>query len=140
MRILGIDYGTKRIGIAMSDEAGQFAIPHSTIQNVPNSTSNVILKRRAIIGEIVSIANKNTVSIIVIGESRDYKGEPNKIFADVLELKKELESLSFTVHLEPEFMTSQQAERFQGKNDLTDASAAALILQAYLDKNKAIKE
>ena len=136
MRILGIDYGTKRIGIAISDEAGQFAIPHSTVQNVSNSTSNLILKRRAIVGNIVSIANKNAVSTIVIGESRDYHGEPNKILSDVMELKKELESLNFIVHLEPEFMTSQQAERHQGKNEMTDASAAALILQAYLDKNK----
>ena len=124
----------------MSDEAGQFAMPHSTIQNVSNSTSNLILKRRAIIGEIVSIANKNTASTIVIGESRDYKGEPNKILSDVMEVKKELESLGFIVHLEPEFMTSQQAERFQGKNELSDASAAALILQAYLDKNKVVNE
>ena len=38
------------------------------------------------------------------------------------------------VFLEPEFMTSVAAERFQGKNDMHDASAAALILQSFLDK------
>jgi RNase H-fold protein (predicted Holliday junction resolvase) len=38
------------------------------------------------------------------------------------------------VVFEPEFLTSHQAEYFQGKHDLLDASAAALILQSYLDK------
>ena len=42
----------------------------------------------------------------------------------------------FEVVLEPEFMTSAQAERLQGKNDKIDASAAALILQSYLDRIK----
>ena len=123
MRILGIDYGTKRIGIAMSDEAGQFAMPLIVLANSKNSLE-----------EVIGLANKNDVKEIIIGESRDYKGQPNKILPEVLNLKKELELKGLVVHLEPEFMTSQQAERFQGKNELTDASAAALILQAYLDK------
>jgi len=123
MRILGIDYGTKRIGIAMSDEAGQFAMPVVVLSSSKDNLE-----------EIVGLANKNDVKDIVLGESRNYKGQPNKILPEVLNLKKELELKGLVVHLEPEFMTSQQAERFQGKNDLTDASAAALILQAYLDK------
>ena len=123
MRILGIDYGTKRVGIAMSDEAGQFAMPLVVLQN-----------SKDIVEEVVGLANKNSVKKIVLGESRDYKGQPNKILPEVLNLKTELESRGMVVHLELEFMTSQQAERFQGKNDLTDASAAALILQAYLNR------
>ena len=38
--------------------------------------------------------------------------------------------------LQPEFMTSIQAEYFQGKTDMTDAAAATIILQSYLDSNK----
>jgi len=125
MRILGIDYGTKRIGIAMSDEAGRFAIPLIVFSNSKNYVE-----------EIVGLATKNNVKEIILGESRDYKGQPNKILPEVLVLKERLEGKGFVVHLEPEFMTSQQAERFQGKNDMTDASAAALILQAFLDKCK----
>ena len=125
MRILGIDFGTKRIGIAMSDEAGQFAMPLIVFSN-----------SKKYFEEIVGLAQKNNVNEIVLGESRDYKGQPNKILPEVLVLKEKLESEGFIVHLEPEFMTSQQAERFQGKNNMTDASAAALILQAYLEKNK----
>ena len=130
MRILGIDYGTKRIGIAVSDPDAQFALPHSVIQN---STSDQA--RATVVAEIVSIAEINDVKEIVMGESRDYHGQPNKSLPDALDLKKELEIKGYIVHLEPEFMTSVQAERLQGKNNSSDASAAALILQAYLDKN-----
>ena len=125
MRILGIDYGTKRIGIAVSDPDAQFALPYSVISNSPT-----------FISEISAIASTNEVKTIIIGESRDYHGEPNKILPEVLSLKKDLESQGFTVNLELEFMTSVQAERFQGKNDKSDSSAAALILQSYLDSHR----
>ncbi len=129
MRILGIDYGTKRIGIAVSDPDAQFALPHSVIQNS-------ISTHESVLEEISAVAKVNEVQTIVIGESRDYKGQPNKILPEVLKVKQELESRGFVVHLEMEFMTSIQAERFQGKNEHSDASAAALILQAYLDGHK----
>jgi putative Holliday junction resolvase len=124
-RILGIDYGSKRVGIAISDENQQFALPVLVIKSSKN-----LLK------DIIKIAKENTTSEIVMGESRNYKGQPNEIFSDANILKKELEDSGFKVYFELEFMTSVQAERFQGKSDMTDASAAALILQSYLDKNK----
>ena len=129
MRLMGIDYGSKRVGIAVSDEAGQFALPYSVISN-SESHSDVL------VDEIMKIAEENGTKEVVMGESRDYKGEANKIMARSLELKKHLESAGLVVYLEPEFMTSVQAERFQGKNAKSDSSAAALILQAYLDKRK----
>ncbi len=124
-RILGIDYGTKRIGIAISDEGRQFAMPLTVIGHSPELGS-----------EIEKIALDNEAKEIVLGESRDYKGKPNKILLDSMEFKDDLESRGFTVTFEPEFMTSVQAERFQGKTEMSDASAAALILQSYLDRNK----
>ena len=127
MRLLGIDYGTKRVGIALSDEASQFALPFAVIANSQSLMSGLA-------GEVEKIAIANEVREIVLGESKDYKGEPNKIMSGSLELKKQLESKGFIVCLQPEFMTSVQAERLQGKNAKSDSSAAALILQAYLDK------
>jgi putative Holliday junction resolvase len=135
MRLLGIDYGSKRVGVALSDEAGQFAIPYSVIAN-SRTISNGSLHSSGLIDEIENIASKNQVKEIVMGESRDYKGAANAIMVDGLKLKEQLESKGFIVHLEPEFMTSVQAERLQGKNAKSDSSAAALILQAYLDKEK----
>lgn len=122
-RILGIDYGTKRVGLAISDENKQFALPLVVISN----TSELC-------AEIAKNAIEHEAKEIVIGESRNYKGEPNAIFLDADDLKKKLEKLGFKVYLELEFMTSIQAERLQGKNSMTDASAAALILQSYLDR------
>jgi len=124
-RILGIDYGTKRIGVAISDEARQFAMPLSVLTHSPQ-----------LVAEIEKIALDNETREIVLGESRDYKGLPNKILLDSMEFKDDLESRGFKVVFEPEFMTSVQAERFQGKNEMSDASAAALILQSYLDRIK----
>jgi len=133
MRILGIDYGTKRVGIAVSDPDAHFALPHSIIQRASKDDMSKVVE------EIVSIATINEAKTIVIGESRDYKGQPNKIMPEISVLKTDLESRGFDVQLELEFMTSVQAERFQGKTSLSDASAAALILQAYLDKQGSIK-
>ncbi len=128
MRLLGIDYGSKRIGIALSDLGRQFAMPFSVINNSKNHLQ-----------EIIKIAQEKDIKEIVIGESKNYKGEANTILPESLNFKMDLEKEGFTVHLEPEFMTSANAERFQGKNDMLDASAAALILQSFLDKQK-VKE
>lgn len=124
MRILGIDYGTKRVGVALSDESRKFALPFIVIEN-----------KKTLLGQIEGIAKENGVKEVVVGESRDYKGEPNKIFAAAEHFIKELENRGFVVHKELEYMSSAQAERIQGKNEKTDASAAAIILQSYLDKN-----
>jgi putative Holliday junction resolvase len=125
MRILGIDYGMKRIGIAVSDESRKFALPVVVVKN-----SDIALK------EIIEIARQHETKEMVIGESRNYKQQPNAIFEEADAFKKELEKAGFTVHLELEFMTSVNAERLQGKNNMSDASAAALILQSYLDREK----
>ena len=125
MRILGIDFGSKRIGIAVSDEAGQFALPVSVVKN-----SDTAIK------EVIEIAHQYALQEMVMGESRNYKGEPNSIYPDSLAFKVLLEKQGYTLHLEPEFMTSINAERFQGKNEMHDASAAALILQSFLDKRR----
>jgi putative holliday junction resolvase len=124
-KIMGIDYGSKRIGVALSDEGGQFAMPHSVIGN-----------QSGVLDSIVKIAQEKEVTEIVLGESKNYKGEDNAILAPSLEFKKSLETRGFIVHLEPEFMTSAHVEKLQGKTELMDASAAALILQSFLDKRR----
>ena len=126
MRLLGVDYGSKRIGIALSDEGLQFAMPLAVVSNSKDT-----------LNEVVGIAQKHGVVDIVLGESKDYKGQANAILEQSLKFKDALEQQGFVVHLEPEFMTSTNAERFQGKTDMLDASAAALILQSFLDKQRA---
>jgi putative Holliday junction resolvase len=123
MRHLGIDFGSKRVGIALSDERGEFAIPF------------IVLKfSKKLVGEIVDIAKENKVEKIIMGESKDYNGKPNSIYEASIKFKKELEAEGYEVIMEPEFMTSVHVEKLQGKTATMDSSAAALILQSYLDK------
>jgi len=124
MRYLGIDYGTKRVGVAVSDPTAKFALPLSVVAN----TSDLV-------AEIEKIALDNEVAEIVIGESRQYDMSANAILPAILAFKEALEARGLRTRLELEFMTSVQAERFQGKNGKTDASAAALILQSFLDRD-----
>ena len=122
-RLLGVDYGSKRVGVAVSDEGRKLAFPVSVVANTPE-----------LLAEIEKIALDNETREIVMGESRDYAGQPNEVMLASVEFKEKLEADGYTVHFEPEFMSSVQAERWQGKNDKSDSSAAAIILQSYLDK------
>jgi len=126
MKYLGIDYGAKNIGLALSDELHTMAFPLSVISPSEN-----------IISEISKICKENSVGEIVVGESLNFEQKENEIMKEVLPFVEKLKSgLCLPVHLHPEFMTSMEAERLQGKNSMHDASAAALILKSYLESNK----
>ncbi len=127
MRILGIDYGEKKIGIAISDENAKFAFPNTVIDNT--SISNVLKT-------IKIICDKNNIGKIVIGQSLDFKGQPNPIMKRIEKFKTFLEErLNLPLEFENEVLTTKQAERSMGKSEKTHSSAAALILQSYLDRN-----
>lgn len=120
---MGIDYGSKRIGVALSDESGVIAMPKAVLPN-----------NRFLFGEIKNLCEGHKVKAIVLGQSVDFKGNDNPIMKDISLFKAELErDLHLPVYLEPEFMTSRQAAREQGEHPLLDASAAALILRSFLD-------
>lgn len=126
MKFLGIDYGAKRVGIATSDEERTLAFPRSVLPN-----------NKKLISTIKEICDTERIEAIVVGESLDYKMKPNVIMEKITPFVHELKKTTgLPVYLEQEFMTSFAAERFQGKGELTDASAAALILQSYLDRTK----
>lgn len=123
-RFLGVDFGTKKVGFAVSDEAGSMAFPYAVIPNTA-----------ALFEKIAEICAKENIGAIIIGESRDFDGIPNPVMKKIVPFKKKLEDkLGFPVHLEPEFLTSKQARNIQEGSALTDASAAAIILQSWLDK------
>lgn len=137
MKYLGLDYGTKRIGVAVSDDTGALAFPLTIIIAGPKALT-----------EVADLAQKNKVGSIVIGESLNFKNESNAVMEDIEQFKKDLTELAqVPVHYEREFFTSAFAARQfapeekshkQNQNqDKLDASAAALILQSYLDRIKA---
>jgi putative transcription antitermination factor YqgF len=129
MKYLGIDYGEKRVGIAISDKEGKVAFPKEVLEN----NSKLIQK-------IADLCKESEVGTIVIGESKNYKGEDNKINPKIIAFKKKLSSIiKLPIFLEPEFMSSMQVEKNFGKTDMLDASAAAIVLQTFIDKEKSRK-
>lgn len=147
MKFLGIDYGTKRIGVAISDENGTLAFPKEIILNDSNT-----LKR---FNEIIKEEN---IEELVIGESVDFSGKLNALSARIEVFILELqERFNLPIHKQKEFLTSVEARKSkdnkaslspsqahskvkQIKSGRIDASAAALILQRYLDRrNKTTK-
>ena len=126
MRYMGIDYGTKRIGIALSDESGTLAFPEVVLLNSDDALPS-----------ISQLVKERSVGQIVLGESLDYKNRPNALMTSIEYFKEELTKLiDIPVAYQPEQMSSMAAERFQGKHANSDASAAAIILQWYLDRQK----
>ena len=140
-KFLGIDYGTKRIGVAISDENHTLAFPKEIILNDSNTFKKI--------GDILK---KEKVTEIIVGESVDFSGKLNvlsgRIEVFILELE---EKFNLPVHKQKEFLTSVEARKSginktslnspqshsklkQIKSGRVDASAAALILQRYLDK------
>lgn len=126
MRYMGIDYGSKRVGIALTDEGGAMAFPHKVLQN---STD--------LVKDLVALIEEKQVEAIVIGHSLNRNGEPNAIHGKIEELMTDLTlAVGIPIHLHPEQYTTQEALRIQGRTDKTDASAATLILNSFLDTHK----
>ncbi len=129
MIALGVDYGTKRVGIAISDEGGQFAFPYKVIDSAKSSPE-------ATAGAIADICKEKCIVDVVMGESKNLKGEDNTVMQYIKVCADELTRLGLNVSFEPEWFSTQTAERFQGKKDDIDSSAAAVILQSFLDRRK----
>lgn len=126
MRILGIDYGTKKVGIALSDDMQTLAFPKAVLKNAP-----------PLMREIKGMVAEGGVGEIVVGQSLKLSGEENLIMENIRRFVERLEKeVGLPVHLEPEFLTSVEARKSGMPEALIDASAAALILQRFLDKRK----
>lgn len=126
MRLLGIDYGTKRVGVALTDERGTMAFPHSVLQNDGELVQN-----------LVTLVESENVGKIVIGHSLDNAGAANAAHEGARELMDDLTlHTGLPIELEPEQYSTQEAKRLQGKTDKTDASAAAIILNSFITKQK----
>ena len=126
MKLMGIDYGSKRVGIALSDDQGLMAFPHSVLKNDASFFKT-----------LCALIESEGVGEIVIGESKGRDGQPNSIQEAVTELVTDLTlHVGVPVHLEPEQYSTQEAIRFQGRTDKTDAAAASVILNSYITRNK----
>ncbi len=112
------------MGIAISDDLGMMAFPKAVLPN-----DNFLF------GEIRNLVEGHKIGKIVLGESRDYKMNENPIMSRIRAFKDELErGLGMEVVYENEMLSSHQASHFQGKTNMTDAGAASIILQSYIDR------
>lgn len=136
MKYIGIDYGTRRIGLAVSDETGSVAFPHA-----------VVPSGREAISAIADLIKKEGIGAVVVGESRNFAGEHNLVMDDIEQFKTDLAEIAgVPVEYESELMSSALAarqfepeEKSRKQNpsqEKLDAAAAAVILQSYLDKKK----
>lgn len=126
MKILGVDFGSKRVGIAIADTEAGVAFPKVVLEN-----------DKSFFQEFKRLCDVEKVAFVVLGESKNFNMDDNTIMDAIRAFKKQVEDeLKLTVVMHPEFMTSAQAVHEQGENNMLDASAATIILQSYLDKYK----
>jgi putative Holliday junction resolvase len=131
MRYLGIDYGSKKVGLALSDEGGAMGFPHAV---VPTHEA---------LSTIIQLISDRQVGALVLGESRTLSGEENPIMHEIRVFATALhDATGLPVFFEPEVFTTQEAKRpphtaakSRALRDRApvDASAAALILTSYLN-------
>ena len=133
-RVIGIDYGAKRVGIAVSDDAQLFAF-----------AKEVWVNDDALVEKVAELAQREGAEKIVVGESDNPMGGENAImhriaiFSRALEVRTEL-----PIEQMSEVYSSAEARRAletkvktrKNKKVDVDAAAAAIILQSYLDRQR----
>ena len=131
MRILSLDFGTKRIGIAISDPLGKYALPLE------------IVNKNDIINILERLIEQENISRIIMGNPINMDGSESEIGKQVLQFKRELEKkLKIPVILVDERFSSMEAEKTLkciGERHLRkkrDAISACLILEKYLESER----
>ncbi|HSG45044.1 MAG TPA: Holliday junction resolvase RuvX [Anaerolineales bacterium] len=136
MRILAVDHGEKRIGLALSDPTQTIASPLTVIKHTTRLMNAA---------QVANLASENDVELIIIGQSFDEEGKPNLAgrraanFADVLK-----EQTDIHVKLVDESFSTQDARSTVIEMGLPrkkrkghhDALAAVMILRSYIESNK----
>ena len=139
MRVLGIDYGARRIGLALSDATGTLASPWRLVQRPPSEAETL----RQMVREVAALASDDDgLEAVVVGWPRKLNGSPTgqtpivEAFANALRAQ-----VSVPVVLQDERLSSHEAESrlatresdWRKRKAKLDAAAAAIILQDYLD-------
>ena len=140
MKYLGIDYGAKKIGIALSDQNGIMAFPHTVIENDEHT-----------IATITTLLAEERVEGLVVGDTRTMSGQANDI---TNELHNFIEHLEEATHIKAILVSEAGSSGVANKSfeegkprgtlssvraqkkEAIDARAAAVILQRFLDVKK----
>lgn len=123
MKILGIDYGHKRIGLAISDESQTLA------------RELMILSPKEFWKQIQFLIDQHQISQIVLGWPLNMKGEDTEITLEVKNFKLKLEKLvEIEVEIMDERLSSAMTKNLPGGHRDKDSLAAQIILQNYLNR------
>ena len=136
MRILAVDHGEKRIGLALSDPTATIASPLRVIKHV---------SRLLDAGQVANLASENEVGLIVIGQSFDDEGQPNLAgrraakFAEALK-----EQTNIPIELFDESFSTQDARATRIEMGVSrkkraghmDELAAVMILRSYIESQR----
>lgn len=134
-KILGVDYGRRRIGLAVSDETATLARPLATAE--------VSGQQKAAAEAVAEAARREGVRTVVLGDPRHMDGRESSLGAEVRLLARRIEALLPEVPVvlwderltscEAEAILKERGERLRGRKGRLDQVAAAVLLQSYLD-------
>jgi putative Holliday junction resolvase len=142
VRYLGVDFGRRRIGLAVSDASAILARPWRTIEAgaSPRASAEVVVRALADLNDPLDA--DEPVAAIVVGLPRRLDGSDNEATAPARALAESLRALTgLSVFLQDERLTSHEAEQLLAEREpdwrrrkaRIDAAAAAIILQDFLD-------
>lgn len=141
MRALGIDYGDRRIGLAVSDASATLARPLRVVE----ARGSLRERAAAVAGEVAAVAAEpDGLAVVVLGVPRALAGAAHRQTERVLAFADALRAVTgVRLVLQDERLTSVEAESrlavrerdWRKRKARLDAAAAAVILQDYLDRN-----
>lgn len=132
MRLLGIDYGLKRVGLAVGDDGSGMAFPRPAIERTSAD---------ALVTEIGRMAAEESIGAVVLGLPLAMDGQDTDMTRQVRNLAKKIKAKTgLPVHLVDERLTSAEAQARLGEAGVSsrkmrgrlDSGAAAIILETYL--------
>ena len=134
-RIIGIDFGLSKVGVAISDPSGIISMPLEVIR---------YKKEEDLVESLKKIALEKNVKTFIIGYPLNMNYKENSMTEIIQKFKGVMEENSFEVHLEDERLSSEYAKKIMiqqdiktGKNkEMVDVLAASIILQTFLNRKK----
>jgi putative Holliday junction resolvase len=142
VRLLGVDFGRKRIGLALSDAEGRLARPWQVVAAGATPAASATIVAGAIAEFARSTLGSEAIDAVVVGLPRRLNGEDNEQTAPARQFAERLGAASgLPVFLQDERLTSHEADMrlrerepdWRARKKKLDAAAAAIILQDYLD-------
>ena len=134
-RIIGIDFGLCKVGVAISDPSGIISMPLEIIR---------YKQQKDLVESLKKIASEKNVKTLVIGYPLNMNYKENKMTDIIDKFKAVMEENDFEIHLEDERLSSQYAKKIMiqqniktGHNkEMVDILSASIILQTYIDRKK----